>query len=435
MTSIRRRLLLWLFAGLTLSTVLAAVAVYLRARTEAQDLFDYQLQLMAAAFPNQGFGLATAPPSEVPDEDNLVVVEIWDANGAQVYLSRPGASAPEGADLGFSTVRTPRGDWRVYSTVVGNNVVQVSQPTRARDELAAGLALRTILPLLILVPVLMALSWLTVGRGLKPLTAVASAVDRRSADDLEPLPDRGLPREVRPLVAALNDLLVRLGRALSAQRSFIADAAHELRTPLTAVRLQTQLAERAATDDERLAAFAQLRSGVERAARLVEQLLAFARNEPDAAEQPLATVDLTDVARQVVVEQAPIAEAKQIDLGLSGSETVSVRGEREALRVMLGNLVDNAIRYTPAAGAVDVEVGRDGARAYVAVTDTGPGIPPAERERVFGRFYRHGTGDAEGSGLGLAIVRRIAQRHGAEIALADGPGGRGLKVVVRFPAV
>jgi len=434
MISIRRRLLLWLFAGLTLSTAVAAVAVYLRARVEAQDLFDYQLQLMAAAFPRQGFGIAAAPPSEAADEDNVVVVQIWDASGAQLYLSRPGAAAPENTDLGFSTVASPGGSWRVYSAVVGDNVVQVSQPTRARDELAASLALRTMLPLLVLVPVLMMLSWVTVGRGLKPLNEVTSAVGRRSADDLEPLPDRSLPREVMPLVAALNRLLARLDQALSLQRSFIADAAHELRTPLTAVRLQTQIAERASSDAERTAAFAQLKSGTERAARLVEQLLALARTEPEATERALMAVSLGDVARQVVAAQAAIAEAKRVELGLSSDAAVNVQGDSEALRVMLGNLVDNAVRYTPSGGTVDVTVSRDGSHACVAITDTGPGIPPSARERVFDRFYRHQSGDAQGSGLGLAIVRRIAQRHGATIELADGPGGAGLKVVVRFAA-
>ncbi len=432
MRSIRRQLLLWLLVGLTVTTAAAAFAVYSRTRAEARELFDYQLQLMAAAFPNEGFGSATAPPLDEADSGDVVVVQIWDQNGARLYLSRPGTPPPQSPDIGFSTVTTPQGDWRIYNAVVGNNVVQVSQPTSVREKLAADLALRTMLPLLVLVPVLFAMIWVTVGRGLRPLNEVASAVGKRSAGALESLPDNGLPQEVKPLVAALNALLARLGRSLSLQRSFIADAAHELRTPLTAVRLQLQMAERASTDAERVAAFAKLKGGIERATRLVEQLLTLARNEPDAADQPLAMVNLTDIARQVIAERASIAEAKRLDFGLSGSTPVLTMGDADALQVLLGNLVDNSIHYTPSGGTVDVEVASKDGQACLIVTDTGPGIPAEERGRVFDRFYRSETTGAPGSGLGLAIVRKIAQRHRAAVDLGSNADGAGLKVTVCF---
>ncbi|MGH8743112.1 MAG: ATP-binding protein, partial [Burkholderiales bacterium] len=350
-----------------------------------------------------------------------------------LYLSRPGPP-PQSADIGFSTVTTPNGDWRIYSTIVGNNVVQVSQPTSVREKLATGLALRTILPLLILLPILIAVIWVTVGRGLKPLNEVASAVSERSADALGPLPDKDLPIEVKPLVSALNDLLARLWRSLSLQRSFIADAAHELRTPLTAVWLQLQVAERAGTDVERAAAFTELKRGIERATRLVEQLLTLARSEPEAAEQSFAMVNLTDIARQAVAERASIADAKLLDLGFSGNTPILTTGDVESLRVMLGNLIDNAINYTPSGGTVDVEVAAKDGQACLIVTDTGPGIPAEERERVFDRFYRRETAGVPGSGLGLSIVRKIAQRHRASVDLGPGAGGRGLKVTVYFPS-
>jgi len=278
-----------------------------------------------------------------------------------------------------------------------------------------------------------AMIWVTVGRGLRPLDEVAFAVGKRSADALEPLPESSLPQEVQPLIAALNDLLARLGRSLSLQRSFIADAAHELRTPLTAVSLQLQVAERASTEAERAAAFSKLKGGIERATRLVEQLLTLARSEPAAVEQPFTMVSLTEVARQVVAERASIAEARRLDLGLSGNTPLQILGDAEALRVMLGNLVDNAIHYTPPGGTVDVEAALDRGEACLIVIDTGPGIPAEERERVFDRFYRRAAAGEPGSGLGLAIVRKIAQRHRARVELGIGAGGRGLKVTVRFP--
>ncbi|MEP7083827.1 MAG: ATP-binding protein [Betaproteobacteria bacterium] len=433
MTSIRQRLLIWLLLGLSAATVLGAWSVYVRARAEARELFDYQMQLMAGSFPDEGFGSASRG-SDDPGSGDVVVVQIWDRTGARLYLSRPGARPPQRTEIGFSDIRTPAGDWRVYGALVGNNVIQISQPMRVREELAAGMALRTMLPLVILLPILIGIIWVTIGRGLKPVNDVAAAVAARSADALDPLPDRDLPREVRPLVAALNGLLQRLGRSLDVQREFVADAAHELRTPLTALRLQIQLAERAPNDAERAAAFERLKGGTERATRLVEQLLALARSDPEAAERKLVIVDLAAIARDTVAEQAPIAQAKRVDLGVSSAEQVSVHGDPESLRVLLGNLVDNALRYTPADGTVDVSVAAAAnGGAALSVADDGPGIPLEDRERVFDRFYRRASNDATGSGLGLAIVRQIAQRHGATVILDDGMRGRGLKVTVRFP--
>ena len=434
MSSIRRRLLVWLLLGLSVTTLVAAYAVYARTRVEAEEIFDYQLQVMAASFPNEGLGPAIVPPADEADAGDVVVVQIWDQNGAQVYLSRPGSPVLHRVELGYSTVRTGRGNWRVFNTIVGGKFVQVSQSMGAREELAAGLALRTMLPLLILLPVLIGLIWITVGRGLQPLDEIAAALKRRTEDVLEPLPADRVPAEVKPLVVALNDLLGRLGGALDVQRTFIADAAHELRTPLTAVRLQLQLAEGAANDAERAAAFTQLRCGTERAARLVQQLLTLARNEPGAAARPRATVDISGIARQVVAEQAPIAEAHGLDLGLSAAGAVLTLGDADALQTMLGNLVDNAIKYTPRGGVIDVAVTASDGHATWVVTDSGPGIPDAERARVFDRFYRHETAGTTGSGLGLAIVQRVAQRHGATVELAAAPDGHGLKVTVHFPS-
>jgi two-component system OmpR family sensor kinase len=366
--------------------------------------------------------------------DDVVVVQIWDRNGAELYWSRPGSPVLQRLQLGFSTVATAHGDWRVFNTLIDGKVVQVSQPMRARDELAAGIALRTMLPLLFLLPLLAGLVWVTVSRGLQPLKNLAAALDRRTEDVLEPLPADPVPNEVTPLLTALNDLLARLRGALNLQKAFIADAAHELRTPLTAVSLQIQNAERATSAAERAAAFTQLKAGAERASRVVQQLLTLARSEPGAAERPMSTIDLTATARELVVEHAPIAEAKGVDLGMSANSPVTVSGDGDALRILLANLIDNAIKYTPLGGTVDVSVKLEGLQPVCSVTDTGPGIPFDERARVFDRFYRRDTAGVPGSGLGLAIVHRIAHRHGAAVELSDRTGGQGLKATVRFPA-
>src|SRR5439155_14612389 len=224
--------------------------------------------------------------------------------------------------------------------------------------------------------------------GLSPLDRVAADVARRSPALLEPLAESDVPREVQPLIHALNGLFERLGSALAAQRSFIADAAHELRTPLTAVHLQAQLAERANTETERKAALSELKGGLERATRLAEQLLALAREEPGVPERPLVRVDLAAVARSVVADAASLATAKGIDLGVDATGAMFVRGDANALATLISNLVDNTDRYTPAPGRVDVIVRAEGTQAVLEVRDTGPGISADDRPRVFDRFYR-----------------------------------------------
>jgi two-component system OmpR family sensor kinase len=431
--SIRRELLVWLLLGIALAVAAAAVGTYLRARVEANELFDYQLKEMAASLTDAPFAAVPAGAGSIGAGSDAMVVQIWDRNGVQLFLSQPRRVLPQNAQLGFSTVATESGQWRLFSALAAGQVVQIAQPMSARRELAASMALRTIMPLLAVLPFLALLIWFTIARGLRPLDQVAVAVARRSPALLTPLPDSDLPREVQPLVGALNGLLSRLRHTLDAQRAFVADAAHELRTPLTAVHLQAQLAERATTDGERAAALAELKAGLERATRLVEQLLTLAREEPGVSGSQATTVNLAALAREVIADLAPLAGAKGIDLGLSSASASTVSGDADALRTLISNLVDNAIRYTPAGGKVDVALGNDGGGVALTVRDNGPGIAAEDRERVFDRFYRgSGAGGIRGSGLGLAIVKRIAERHFADLTLAPGIDGNGLGVTVRF---
>jgi len=358
------------------------------------------------------------------------VIQVWRADGAVVFVSSA-RLVPVRAPVGLSTVTADGGDWRVYRIDAQNQIVQVAQPMSLRRDRAAKAALRVLVPLLIALPLLAALIWFVVGRGLAPLTGLARSVAVRGPRALDPLPEARVPDEVRPLVASLNDLLARLGRALDRERAFIGDAAHELRTPLAAVALQLQLLERVPEGPEREQALARLKAGVGRSARLVGQLLDLARQDEAVTDRLPTRVDLAAVAREVVVEQAPQAQTRGIDLGLEAS-AVEVEGDAESLRVALGNLVDNAIRYTPPGGKVDVRVRTEGEEVIAEVLDTGPGIPPEERERVFDRFYRGGAAAGSGSGLGLAIVREIARRHGATVELRDRDGGQGFCVRVRF---
>ncbi|HVE10693.1 MAG TPA: ATP-binding protein [Paraburkholderia sp.] len=433
MRSIRRQLLFWLLAIVLLGVGIAGWLIYRQALAEANELFDYQLQEIAAALPAEPFSQILGS-RDTGDEG--IVLQIWNRNGVLMYYSHPRAPLAPRAELGFSTERTEKGDWRVYGAIVGDNVVQLAQPLSVRNRLAANVALRTLWPLIILLPLLGVAVWGVVGRGLAPLRRVTGALDTRHPEALEPLPDARLPVEVRPLVHALNGLLERLAVALDTQKAFVADAAHELRTPLAAVQIQAQLVARAHDETARSEALTDLQAGVTRATRLAEQLLALARSEPDGREAA-GTVSLDRLLHDCVAAYAPLAQERGVDLGIEVSEAASVSGDSEALRVLFNNLIDNATKYTPSGGKVDVCVRNVDGHGVVQIADSGPGIPPEERSRVFDRFYRVGTGanrvrtDVAGSGLGLAIVRRIALKHHASVTLGDAPAG-GLLVTVTF---
>jgi two-component system OmpR family sensor kinase len=431
--SIRRQLLVWLLGSATLAVAAGAVSTYLVARKEANQLADYQLQQMALSFRDHALASGLIPHEDEDGPGLEVLVQIWNQEGVRLYLSHPRSGIPDRAQLGFADVASRQGRWRVYSVQVRDHVIQVAQPYSVRNRIAATVALRTAWPLAAVLPLLGLLIWFTVGRGLSPIERLARDVGRRSPDALDPLPQRGLPIEVRPLVQSLNDLLQRLERALHTQRAFVADAAHELRTPLTALRLQAQVAERATDPAERGEALGSLKQGVERASHLVQQLLTLAREEDMPAKIGPAAVRLDELARDVAAEYTPLAQTRGVDLGLARIEAVTVAGAAAGLRTLLSNLADNAVRYTPAPGHVDIAVFRDGAQAALEVSDSGPGIPPEERTRVFDRFYRRAGEVSDGSGLGLAIVKQIVEHHGGTIALEDAGGAGGLKVAVRLP--
>jgi signal transduction histidine kinase len=302
-----------------------------------------------------------------------------------------------------------------------------------RRKLAADAAYAAVLPLLLIAPFMAAAAWWLTALALRPLQRVAADVRQRDEQSLQPLPAHGLPDEVAPLVASLNALLQRLGQSLDTQRAFVADAAHELRSPLTALKLQLQLFERVGSEAERAAAAGALATGIERAARLVEQLLTLARTEPGAAAGPLQPLDLSELVREAVADTVPLALARGTQFELHADAPLPLDGDRAGLSALVRNLADNAVRYSPAGARVELRVFRQHGRPVLQVDDAGPGIPPAERERVFDRFYRRGMADEPGTGLGLAIVRGVAQRHGATVALDDSPLG-GLRVTLRFAA-
>jgi signal transduction histidine kinase len=430
MTSMRARLLLWLLATLAAAALVMGGLTYRSVLAETETLFDYQLRQMALSLRDQG-AIAPGQASALADEQLDFVVQIWTVDGRGLYASRAHSSLPERASLGFADITAQGETWRTFGVATRDRVIQVAQPRQIRRQLAADAALHSVAPLLFVAPVLALLVWWLAAATLAPLQRVAQGLRERDEQSLQPLATGGLPAEVAPLVTALNGLLERLGASLDTQRAFVSDAAHELRSPLTALTLQLQLLQRAPDEAARHAAIESLRAGIERAGRLVEQLLTLARSEPGAALAMQEGLDLSELVRLAVADTVALALARGTAIELFAPVPVRVRGDAAGLTMLARNLADNAVRHAPRASRVELRVFLDAGVPTLQVDDAGPGIPSGERERVFDRFYRRANDDAAGTGLGLAIVRSVAARHAASVALATSPLG-GLRATVRF---
>ena len=434
MHSIRRWLLLALLALLVVVGLLGGALTYGSARAEIDQLLDEELRQVALSLRDHARLDTDRIERSAERPEQRLLVQVDDPQRGQPYRSRDVAPLPPAAGEGFRELDHAGQAWRVYALPNEAQLIQVAQPTAPRRALALQTTLRILAPLLLLMPVAAALLWWIVGRALRPLDALGAQLAQRQPTSLAPLALEHLPQEARPLVGALNDLLARLQAAFEQQRGLTADAAHALRTPLTAVTLQAQLARRAAEGPTREAALDRLEAGIKRASHLVAQLLALARLDPDAARDPASSLDLAQLVQDVAAEVRPLAEGAQLDLEVTLPAAAPLRGHDAALRMAFTNLLDNAIRYTPAGGCVSVRLVEEAAGYRLAVSDTGPGLPADERERVFDRFTRGRDTAAPGSGLGLAIVREVARLHGGRAWIEAGPGGRGLTVSLWLPA-
>jgi two-component system OmpR family sensor kinase/two-component system sensor histidine kinase QseC len=435
--TLRVRLLLSLIAVLLIAALAMGLSVYWNVLRQTESLFDYQLRQVALSLRDQG-EIAPEDARALTDGQLDYVIQIWRVDGHEVYATQLRTEPPARVVLGFADIPAGGIVWRTFGVEARDRVIQVAQPQNVRHDRAVQAAFGSVAPLLAVAPALaLVIGWL-VSRSLAPLQRLAAEVRSRDSSSLQALPEGDLPDEVLPLVQSLNALLERLGTALAAQRHFVGDAAHELRSPLTALKLQVQVLRRAPDEATRDEAARALTAGVDRATRLVEQLLALARSEAGPPRAASAT-PLAELVRQVMADVAPLADAHGTTLELDvaeGAEAALVAGDGD-VAVLARNLIDNAVRYSPQGGHVSVWVGIDAAHPsapVLQVDDDGPGIPAADREIVFDRFVRRDSAAGQtGSGLGLAIVRQVALRQGAEVALADSPAG-GLRVRVTWPA-
>jgi two-component system OmpR family sensor kinase len=433
MKTIRRQLLAGLLCAIVACVAGAGAMLYRSLLRETNELADLQLRQLAVASPSEfAPGLAQPGPND-PEEE--FVLQSWDDDGTPRHLiSSPGLGRlPRYAVNGYSDVTLNGVRWRVYGLARPGRYVQVAQPTSARDGLAGRMALRAGMPLLAFAAVFAGLMLLVVSRALRPLDRLARSVGGQSPTALQPLDPARMPPDLRPVVLALNSLMGKFEQALAAQRTFVADAAHELRSPLTALKLQLQLVERAADDVARGLAIEKLHERLDRGSHLVQQLLSLARHESALNAAPLQSVDLGELLVSAVADHCALADSRDIDLGVEAPGSILVQADRDGLRVLLNNLVDNALRYTQRGGRVDLHSAVEGGRALLRIRDNGPGVAPEHRERLFDRFFRPDGNEVWGCGLGLSIVRNIADHHRAEIRLEEADHGRGLSVTVLFP--
>ncbi len=438
--SIQLKLSLTLSLAILIIAVVAGVFSFMAAFDDAHELQDDTLRQVAALFNRQH-----VPPvrpgddkqAQDSDEESRVVVQYL-ADGKNAARERDtGVLLPIPSTLvdGLHTLDLAGEPFRVLvkTTALGERIA-VAQETGVRDEIARDSALRTLMPFLILVPVLLLIVADLVRKMFRPIAALSTEIDQRSEQELHPVAEDHLPVEVRPFVVAINRLLTRVDQSMDAQRRFVADAAHELRSPLTAMSLQAERLADTPMPKQARERLTTLQQGIERGRNLLDQLLTLAKAQA-TSDVPQAPISVQSVYRRVLEGLLPLAEAKHIDIGVEGTQDAQVLMSELDLVAVVKNLVDNAIRYTPEGGKVDLLVSVHEGNATLQIKDSGPGIAVDERLRVFDPFYRTLGSDQVGSGLGLSIVKTIADRIGADVRLAyaDEANQCGLCVSVVIP--
>ncbi|MBA4503000.1 ATP-binding protein [Marinobacterium marinum] len=442
MTSIRRALSASLLGLVSCAGLVAAALSFWAATDEAEELFDAQMAQMARLVGqlvhtgeltrNPLGGTAEWLPAH-PYEKQLSY-RIAAPNG-DILLVSP--SFPQGVstmEQGYRDLQLDK-QWRLFTLEqpARQRLIQVVQDKHIRNELAIKVALTNILPLLIFFPILGLTIWWLIGFHLKPLVTISQQVSTRSSDHLEPLELRRVPDEIDGLVGALNALLARLQQSFERERRFTADAAHELRTPLAALQIHCQNLAQDLHHQEGKTSCQQMLKGLSQLNRIVEQLLQLSRLDPQEQLPDSGQINLSELCRELIGDQVGFAIKRRIDLGLNAPDTdLYVQGNPLYLGLMLRNLIDNALRYTPADGEVTLSLSLVDHAVRCCLTDSGPGIDDAYKQRVFERFYRRDRTEP-GSGLGLSIVKLIAERHHAQLQLIDRKDGKqGLMVQIDF---
>ncbi len=426
--SLQFRLALSLALIIAIATAIGGTIGYQSAFHDANELQDDQLREIAAMIDAKRIELEETDPIVrigIVDKEAHIAIQVLDGQSAKIARStEPGVALPQNLPLGMQTYQMPAAKkWRVFVTTLKTGKrLAVAQRVSLRNEIARHAAWRTVMPMVILIPIMVAAIMILLRVLLAPMTRLAAEIDGRSQTDLVPLDGKDLPSEITPFVTSINQMLVRLAAAMEQQRRFVADAAHELRSPLTALSLQAEnLAIHDLPPDTRSRLDA-MQAGLLRARALVSQLLLMARTQMAPRAEP-NDIDLQTVVREVFEDILPLAEAKNIDLGVAQVRELKVAADAADLATVLRNLADNAIRYCAPGSKVDVGLSVEESWAVIEVSDNGPGIPDEERTKVFDPFYRvTGTGES-GSGLGLSIVKNIVGKLAGRVSISGATGG------------
>lgn len=444
--SIRRFLLISLFISITIASSITAIGNYLLDKGVIQPYLDEKLVKFFAIIEalNQSIDISKKLESEVethlkqiePSSPQHLLFQVWH-DGKILFHSNNVNFTPLGhLPVGFSDVRINKTDWRVYTNFdkKTNDKIIVAELSNIRNLLADEIARNNAYILLITYPIFALLIWIIVGLALRSITRVTNAISDRASTYLEPVDSANIPIEINPLVSELNQLFIRLKLAFDRNKRFAGDAAHELRTPLAALKTHAQVALKADNPTDRNIALQKVIQGVDRSSHVVDQLLTLSRLNQEETLDDVRPLDLHKLSAEIIAFLVPIALEKNIEIELSDPPIhCMILGNDTALGILIRNLVDNAIRYTPPNGNVKIKCLNDHDRIILRVSDTGPGIPIELRERVFERFFRILGTTAPGSGLGLAIVSQIAELHHAKIILGEPSHGKGLQIDVSFP--
>jgi two-component system OmpR family sensor kinase len=446
--SLRRALTVWLWTAVGVVALLSVAVGNWQASKETQRQLDYQMQQVAQILAAQDFSAGRRVSAEASslspavhishDADDDLIVTVRNAAGTLLYESNSNRQLPDQVlpplDFrGFRTIEIGRDSYRVLVARAGELQIQVAQSMDAIREAQGGIALATVLPIAVLLPVLAVVIGFAIRRQLRPLNDTARAIAERPPLSFALLEEDRMPVEVRPLVQEINRLLRRLQVAVEREQRFVTDAAHALRTPLTALQLQAEILDGGEDPVERSARLTELRSGVRRLIRLSEQLLSLARSETEGAPTDVRTA-LDPMLAEVGSIYADTANSRGIDLKVEADTQAHVPGNTRRLTLIFGNLLDNSLRHTPAGGHVRVRAAVLNSHARIEVWDEGPGVPPQDLERVFERFYRGSAEQDIGSGLGLATVRALVEQLGGTVLLENRVDHPGLLAVVTLPA-
>ena len=433
MTSLRKALLMWLVPVFLVVAVFTSVWTYYMFGSMVSWFMDSQMQVLADSHTAETIG----PPALRPLTEHHVakggqIVQIWDAQGGLITTSYPSLVVPLQAADGFTDIKFGTRHWRIYAIHTPERTVQAIQCLEFRHDVIGKQALQAGLPIALLIPISAWLLWFAACRAMSKLETVARAAAAQDENTIVELPTKDVPTEISPLVIAVNRLLTRLRDAFASQRRFVQDAAHELRTPITAMTLQLENLKACPMDSETAAQVSQFEAGLKRTKRLIEQLLRLARQEAPQKADSASNIDLAVFLRELISDLMPCADHRDIDLGFTVDIGATVRANPHELRSLLHNLLDNALRYTPEHGVVDVRLFADGGKIVVEIIDSGPGIPPDLLPRVYDRFFRIEGSDTEGSGLGLAIAKHAAERNRIDLHLDNRIERSGLVARVTF---